>query len=109
MVDKYTFKREFTDLYGQTKIVEHTVEGETLDELLESFLYFLNGCSFSYVKDLIFVKEDGQEVSVMDWDSSIYSSVQGGGDMTIDTVDDLDQFTIDLTKNYNKDSSPDGC
>jgi hypothetical protein len=68
MVDKYTFRRDFTDLYGQTRTVEHTVEGETLDEIIESFMYFLNGCSFSYVKDLIFVKESGEEVSVMDWE-----------------------------------------
>ena len=73
MKDKYTFRREYTDLYGQTSVVEHTVEGETLDEIMMTFLYFLNGCSYSYVKDLIFVKEDGQEVSVTDWDSSIYN------------------------------------
>ena len=92
MVDKYTFRREFTDLYGQIKTVEHTVEGETLDEIVESFLYFLNGCSFTYVKDMIFVKEDGQEVSVLDWDSSIY----GGGDGTPQTAEELDQMTLDL-------------
>ena len=87
MNDKYTFRREYTDLYGQTKTVEHTVEGETLDEIIESFLYFLNGCSFSYVKDLIFVKEDGQEVSVMDWE---YHNKEP------QTAEDLDQMTLDL-------------
>ena len=101
MVDKYTFRREYTDLYGQTKTVEHTVEGETLDEIIESFLYFLNGCSFSYVKDMIFVKEDGQEVSVMDWDSSIYNKNE--------TVDDL-QSELDFLENkFHTSSSPDGC
>ena len=85
MKDKYTFRREVTDFYGQTSVVEHTVEGETLDEVVESFLYFLNGCSYSYVKDLIFVKEDGSE--------------QGVTDYQVDepqTADDLNQLTIDL-------------
>lgn len=67
MVDKYTFRREFTDVYGQTKTVEHTIECDTVDEILEDFLYFLNGCSFTYVKDLIYVKEDGSEEAVIDW------------------------------------------
>ena len=67
MVDKYTFRREFTDVYGQTKTVEHTIQCDTLDEILEDFLYFLNGCSFTYVKDLIYVKEDGSEEAVIDW------------------------------------------
>ena len=92
MVDKYTFRREFTDLYGQKKIVEHTVEGETLDEIIESFLYFLNGCSFSYVKDLIFVKEDGQEVSIMDWE---YHKKEP------ETVEEHNQMTIDLIKEFD--------
>lgn len=87
MNDKYTFRREYTDLYGQTKTVEHTVEGETLDEICESFLYFLNGCSFTYVKDLIFVKENGQEVSVLDWE---YHNKEP------QTAEDLDQMTLDL-------------
>lgn len=105
MKDKYTFRREFTDMYDQTKTVEHTIECDTLDELLEEFLYFMNGCSFTYVKDLIWVKEGGQEISVLDWDPDIY----GGGDMTIDTVEDLDQFTLDLENTYTKTDSPDGC
>ena len=67
MVDKYTFRREFTDVYGQTKTVEHTIQCDTLNEILEDFLYFLNGCSFTYVKDLIYVKEDGSEEAVIDW------------------------------------------
>jgi len=92
MVDKYTFRREFTDLYDQTKIVEHSVEGETLDEIIESFLYFLNGCSFSYVKDLIFVKEDGQEVSIMDWQ---YHKKEP------ETVEEHNQMTIDLIKEFD--------
>lgn len=87
MKDKYTFRREVTDFYGQTSVVEHTVEGETLDEVVESFLYFLNGCSYSYVKDLIFVKEDGSEQGVTDWDSSIYEP---------QTAEDLDQLTLEL-------------
>jgi uncharacterized protein YcsI (UPF0317 family) len=95
MVDKYTFRREFTDVYGQTKTVEHTIQCDTLNEILEDFLYFLNGCSFSYVKDLIFVKEDGQEVSVMDWDSDIYNN--------IDTVEDL-QSELDFLE-----AKTDGC
>ena len=69
--DKYTFRREYTDLYGQKKTVEHTMEGETLPEILEDFLYFLNGCSFTYVKDLIFVKETGEEVGVIEWEQDI--------------------------------------
>jgi len=40
VTDKYTFRREYTDLYGQTKTIEHTLEGETLDEIVEGFLYF---------------------------------------------------------------------
>ena len=95
MKDKYTFRREYTDMYGQVSTVEHTVEAETLDEIMMSFLYFLNGCSFSYVKDLIFVKEDGTEVSVMDWDSSIYNN--------IDTVEDL-QSELDFLE-----AKTDGC
>ena len=67
MNDKYTFRREYTDLYGQTKTVEHTIQAETLSEILEEFLYFMNGCSFSYLKDLIYVKEDGSEEPVIDW------------------------------------------
>ena len=101
MVDKYTFRREFTALYGQTKTVEHTIECDTLDEILEDFLYFLNGCSFTYVKDLIFVKEDGQEVSVMDWDSDIYNKNE--------TVDDLQSELDFLEKKFHTTSSPDGC
>ena len=95
MKDKYTFRREYTDMYGQVSTVEHTVEAETLDEIMMSFLYFLNGCSFSYVKDLIFVKEDGTEVSVTDWDSSIYNN--------IDTVEDL-QSELDFLE-----AKTDGC
>ena len=101
MVDKYTFRREFTDMYEQTTTVEHTVEGDTLDEIMESFLYFLNGCSFSYVKDLIFVKEDGTEVSVTDWDSDIYDENE--------TVDDLQSELDFLEKRFDEASSPDGC
>lgn len=105
MADKYTFRREYTDLYGQTSTVEHTVEAETLDEVMMTFLYFLNGCSYSYVKDLIFVKENGQEVSVTDWDSSIY----GGGDTTIETVDELQSELDFLEVKIDQSSSPDGC
>jgi hypothetical protein len=65
MTDKYTFRREYKDYYGQLKTIEHSIEGETLDEILEAFLYFLNGCSFSYVKDIIWVREDGTEVPVI--------------------------------------------
>jgi hypothetical protein len=68
MRDKFTFRREFTDMYGQTKVVEHTMEGDTLSQILEDFLYFLNGCSFSYVRDLIWVKEDGQEIQVVGYE-----------------------------------------
>lgn len=95
MKDKYTFRREYTDMYEQVSTVEHTVEAETLNEIMMSFLYFLNGCSFSYVKDLIFVKEDGTEVSVTDWDSSIYNK--------IDTVEDL-QSELDFLE-----AKTDGC
>ena len=86
MKDKYTFRREFTDMYEQTTTVEHTVEGDTLDEIMESFLYFLNGCSFTYVKDIIFVKESGEEVSVTDWEH--HKEPQ--------TVEDLDQMSLEL-------------
>jgi len=96
MVEKYTFRREYTDFHGQTSTVEHTVEAETLDEIMMSFLYFLNGCSFSYVKDLIFVKDDGTEVSVTDWDSSIYND-------NIDTIEDL-QSELDFLE-----AKTDGC
>lgn len=95
-VDKYTFRREYTDIYGQTSTVEHTVEGETLDEIMMSFLYFLQGCSYSYVKDLIFVKESGEEVSVTDWEKEDI--------ITFDepkTADELDIFTLDLSNKYD--------
>lgn len=88
MSDKYTFRREFTDMYGQTKTVEHTMEGETLTEILEDFLYFLNGCSFTYVKDLIFVKENGTEISVMDYELP-------------STAGEFDQITLDLSNKYD--------
>lgn len=126
MKDKYTFRREFTDMYEQTTTVEHTVEGDTLDEIMESFLYFLNGCSFSYVKDLIFVKEDGQEISVTDWafhnkdnnpdqitfddimvDSTDTISLTGcGGDAHTDifTLGDLDVSLTDLEINLENKS-----
>jgi hypothetical protein len=42
-----------------------------MPEILEDFLYFLNGCSFTYVKDLIFVKETGEEVGVIEWEQDI--------------------------------------
>ena len=90
MSDKYTFRREYTDMYGQTKTVEHTVEGETLDEIIESFLYFLNGCSFTYLKDLIFVKDDGTEVPVMDYQTN-----------ELKTVEELDEYTLDLFSKYD--------
>ena len=93
MVDKYTFRREFTDMYGQVSTVEHTVDGETLDDVVMTFLYFLNGCSYSYVKDMIYVKEDGQEVSVTDWDPSIYQPR---------TAEDLDQMTLDLQEAHRQ-------
>ena len=93
MVDKYTFRREFTDMYGQTSTVEHMVEGNTLDEIMMSFLYFLNGCSYSYVKDLIFVKEGGEEVSVTDWDPSIYGPKN---------AEELDQMTRDLQEAHRQ-------
>ena len=88
MSDKYTFRREFTDMYGQTKTVEHTLEGETLDEIVEEFLYFLNGCSFMYVKDLIFVKEGGQEIAILDYQPE---------NTEPQTAQDLDQLTLDLS------------
>jgi len=87
MVDKYTFRREFTDLHGQTSTVEHTVEAETLDEIMMTFLYFLNGCSFAYVKDLIWVKESGEEISVTDWEFH---------NQEPQTAEDLDQLTLEL-------------
>jgi hypothetical protein len=52
MTDKYIFRREFTDLYGSTTVVEHTIQEETLDEIILAFQYFLNGCSFTYLKEL---------------------------------------------------------
>ncbi len=76
MVDKYTFRREFTDMYDQTRTIEHTVNAETLPEILEDFLYFLNGCSFSYVKDLIYVTEDGSEESVMEWNTHEIETIE---------------------------------
>lgn len=105
MKDKYTFRREFTDMYDQTKTVEHTIECDTLDEIFEEFLYFIKGCSFTYVKDLIWVKEGGQEVSVLDWDPDVY----GGGDGTIATVDDFQNELDFLEKKFHTSSPPDGC
>ena len=87
--DKYTFRREYTDLYGQTKTVEHTIQGETLPEILEQFLYFLNGCSFTYLKDLIFVKENGQEVAILDYQSEIQTSA------------DLDELVKKIESRYD--------
>jgi hypothetical protein len=87
--DKYTFRREYTDLYGQTKTVEHTIQGETLPEILEEFLYFLNGCSFTYLKDLIFVKENGQEVAILDYQSEIQTSA------------DLDELVKKIESRYD--------
>ena len=87
MKDKYTFRRECADLYGQTSTVEHTVEGETLDEVMMSFFYFLQGCSFSYVKDLIFVKESGEEISVTDWEFH---------NKEPETAEELDQMSLEL-------------
>jgi uncharacterized protein YcsI (UPF0317 family) len=92
MVDRYTFRREFTDLHGQTKTVEHTVEGETLSEILEDFIYFLNGCSFSYLKDLIFVKEDGQEISVLDWEKEEPNTVEEHAHMSKELIESIQQL-----------------
>jgi hypothetical protein len=69
--EKYTFTRKSKDLYGQTKKVTHKVEAETLPEILEEMLYFLNGCSFTWLKDLIIVKEDGTEVPVVGYTERI--------------------------------------
>lgn len=85
MSDKYTFRRECTDRYGQKRIVEHTVEAESLPEVLEEFLYFLNGCSFFYVKDLIWVRDSGQEEAILDYQADLY---QEG---TLKNVDDLEE------------------
>lgn len=67
MADKYTFRREFTDMYGNTKTVEHTIEADTVSEILEDFLYFMNGCSFAYIRDLIYVTENGQEHPITEY------------------------------------------
>jgi hypothetical protein len=93
MKDKYTFRREYTDLYGQTKIVEHTMEGETLPEILEDFLYFLNGCSFTYVRDLIWVKEDGTEEALLDYQADQYNLHRMAG---INSAEDLENELINL-------------
>jgi hypothetical protein len=115
MKDKYTFRREFTDMYEQITTVEHTVEGDTLDEIMESFLYFLNGCSYSYVKDLIFVKEDGQEISVTDWDfhnkdnnpdQITFDDIIVGGDSDIFTISDLDGSLTSLEIDLENKSDP---
>jgi hypothetical protein len=79
MGEKYTFRREFTDMYGKTRVVEHTLEAESLTDVLEDFVYFLNGCSFAYVKDLIWVKENGQEESILGYEPR--------------TVEELDDMT----------------
>jgi hypothetical protein len=96
--DKYTFRRETTDLYGQIKTSEHTIEAETLDEIVEEFLYFLNGCSFSYVKDIIFVKSNGTEVSVMGecYDEPNLHAMAG-----ITSVEDFENQLIDLEKKFD--------
>ena len=86
MREKYTIKREMTTYDGITKTVEHTFEAVTLDEVLENVLYFLNGCSFSYLKDLIYVKEDGTEHPVLDWKT--YPSEEESKQLTM-FLDDL--------------------
>jgi hypothetical protein len=63
--DKYTFTRTSDD--GRT--VSHTVQTDQLDEILEQFIYFLKGCSFTYVEDLIYVKSNGKEHSVFGSDT----------------------------------------
>ena len=90
MGDKYTFRREFTDMYGKTKVVEHTFEGETLGEIMEEFLYFLNGCSFLYVKDLIWVKDNGQEEAILDWQAD-----------NLKTVSDVDDIINELNDRFD--------
>lgn len=97
MVDKYTFRRETTDYYDQTKTIEHNIEAETLDEIVKEFLYFLNGCSFSYVKDIIFVKNDGTEFSVMgeDYDEPNLHEMAG-----ITSVEDLENKLNNLENKF---------
>ena len=87
MKDKYTFRREFTDMYGSIRTVEHTIEPENLSELLEDFLYFLNGCSYSYVRDLIYVKEDGQEVAILDYQVDEPKTAEDLNQMTLNLLD----------------------
>ena len=100
--DKYTFRREYTDMYGRTRVIEHKFESESLNEIVEDFLWFLNGCSFSYVKDLIYVTENGEE-AVLDYSYSKSSSdsdtivLSGFDDM--DTMSLHDSYDTDITIN----------
>lgn len=69
MTDKFVLRRETKDVFGKKKVVKHTFEGETLDEVLENVIYFLNGCSYTYLRDLIMVKDGGQEIPILDYQS----------------------------------------
>ena len=59
--DKYSFTRTSDD--GRT--VTHTIQTDQLDEILEQFIYFLKGCSFTYLEDLIYLKSNGRVHSVL--------------------------------------------
>lgn len=66
--ERYTFIRETKDLHGNVKTVTHQFDSSGMaDEVLTEFLYFMQGCSYTWLRDLIMVKEGGQEVSITDY------------------------------------------
>lgn len=81
--DKYTFTRTSSD--GRT--VTHTIQADQLDEILEQFIYFMKGCSFTYLEDLIYVKSNGKEHSVLGFES--------------DTVETFNDMVDRLTQRYD--------
>lgn len=65
---KFTLKRESVD--GST--IEYTFEADYLPEVLENFKFFLNGCSYTYIKDLNYENEfDKWHEDYMDSDSLV--------------------------------------
>lgn len=61
---KYTFRRESSD----GKIIEVKFEADFLGEIVDEFRYFLNGCSFSYVKDIEWIDYKTYDDDIQDSD-----------------------------------------
>lgn len=65
---KFILKRENAD----GSIIEYTFAADYLPEVLENIKFFLNGCSYTYVKDLYYENEfDKLNDDYMDSDSLI--------------------------------------